>query len=186
MLKNLEKLLESEKSNKNIFDIIVYGSSLKGKTNPEDIDIVVIFLEGSLSDRLNRLQKIKPKIKKDYKKVDIKQMLLKDLFSTSFLARTGILLEGYSLFKKTKFSETLGFKAFTLFWYDLKGLTHTEKVKFNYILAGRNKEGIIKELKVIRLTNGTIKIPIESSQIFESVLRSNNINFNKKNILEEV
>ena len=185
ILKNLNKLLEYEKES-NIFDIVVYGSSLKGKTDPEDIDIIVIFLEGSLNERLNKLQEIKQKIKKIEKKIDFKQMLLKDFFSTVFLARAGILLEGYSLFKKRKFCETLSFRSFTLFWYKLDKLTHSQKVKFNYILAGRNKKGIIKELEGIRLTNGVIKIPIESSYIFEDILKENNISFDKKNILEEI
>ena len=112
-------------------------------------------------------------------------MLLQDIFSTSFLARTGILLEGISIFKNKKFCEALGFKSFTLFWYDLKGLTHSQKVKFNYILAGRNIKGVIEELRGKRIVNGAIKIPIENSIIFEDILKKNKINYFKKNIIEE-
>lgn len=184
MLKSLEKSLISEQKNADIFDVIVYGSALKGKIVPDDIDIVIIFLRGSLKERLDILQKIKRKIKLD--SADLKQMLLKDLFSSSFLARTGILLEGWSLFKKRKFSEVLGFKAYTLFWYTLEGLSHSEKVKFNYILAGRNSEGVMAEMKGERLANGAVKIPIENSLAFEEIIKNNKINYKKKNILEEI
>ena len=60
------------------------------------------------------------------------------------------------------------------------------KVKFNYILAGRNTRGIIKELDGERLVNGAVKIPIKNSIIFEKILKSNNVNYHKKNIMEEV
>jgi predicted nucleotidyltransferase len=187
MLKTLKECLESEKKDKTIFDMIVYGSLVKGKESARDIDILVIFLEGSLRERLDRMQIIKEKIKnKISREIDIKQILIKDLFSPEFFARTGILLEGFSVFRNKRFCETIGFKANTLFWYDLKNLNHTQKVKFNYILAGRNAEGIIKKLKGERLAQGAVKIPIENSIEFEELLKSNKINYTKKNILEEI
>ena len=62
MLNTLKKLLEQEKKNKSIFDIIIYGSSVKGTDKPGDIDIMVIFLEGSLRERLDYVQQIKSKM----------------------------------------------------------------------------------------------------------------------------
>ena len=188
MLKLLKKLLDSEKKDKVIFDIVVYGSLVKGKTSARDIDIAVIFLEGTLRERLDKIQNIKNKIKpKVSEELDIKQMLLQDLFSSDFLARTGILLEGESIFKGKKFCETLGFKAFSLFWYDLRKLTHTQKVKFNYILAGRGGfKGIIRHLEGERLASGAVKIPMQKSIEFEEVLKTNNINYRKKDILEAI
>lgn len=81
----------------------------------------------------------------------------------------------------------LGFKSFTLFWYNLKGLTHAQKIRFNYILAGRRSlKGMIKELKGKRLVRGAVKIPIEHSIEFEEILKANDVNYKKKNILEEI
>ncbi len=188
MLKLLKKHLDSEKKDKNIFDIIIYGSFVKGKMNANDIDIAIIFLEGTLRERLDKIQAIKSRLsKKIDKKLDVKQILLQQLFSSDFLARTGILLEGESVFKNKKFSETLGFKAFSLFWYTLNGLTHTQKVQFNYILAGRNSlKGMLKNLKGERLANGAIKIPIQNSIEFEEILKANKIEYQKKDILEVI
>src|SRR3989344_7753740 len=179
ILKKLKKCLESEKTNKKIFDIIVYGSLVKGKIEARDIDILVIFLEGKLRERLDMIQIIKNKIKKNFDNIDIKQILLEDLFSKEFLARTGIFLEGISIFRDRKFCETLGFGSCSLFWYSLKGMTHSQKVKFNYVLAGRNKEGIIELFNGERLAAGVIKIPIQYSLEFEGILKRSNIEYKK-------
>ncbi len=184
--KHLRKYLMLEKREL-IFDIVVYGSAAKGKLNPRDVDIMIIFSGGDLRQRLDTTQEIKNRLKKKIGgNIDIKQTLLKDLFSPEFLARTGVLLEGFSISKNKKFCETFGFDSYALFWYDLKGLTHTQKVKFNYILAGRNQKGIIERLSGKRLAGGVVRVPIENSVEFEEVLKKNNISYNKKNVLEEV
>lgn len=186
ILEKLKKCLKDEKKEP-IFDIIVFGSFVKGKMFPRDIDIMVVFLEGSLRERLDIIQDIKNKVKRKIDiNLDMQQCLLKDLFSTEFLARTGILLEGFSIFHNKKFCQILGFDSYTIFWYNLKGLSHTQKIKFNYILAGRNQKGVIELLNGTRLTSGVIKIPIEHSLEFEEILKRNKINYNKKNILEEL
>ena len=186
ILKELKKCLKSEKR-ENIFDIVIFGSLVKGSLEPRDIDVMVIFLDGSLKERLDAVQEIKNRLKgKIDEAIDIKQCLLKDLFSLEFMARTGILLEGVSIFHNKKFCQTLGFESYTIFWYRLKNLTHTQKVKFNYILAGRNQKGIIELLNGTRLMNGVVKIPIENSLEFERILKDNRISYNKKNILEEL
>ena len=187
MLKELKKYLDSEKKDKSIFDIIVYGSFVKGKENAKDVDIVVIFSEGTLRERLDKIHDIKNKLKHMGKEIDIKQITLNKLFETDFFARTGILKEGISVFKDTQFSETLGFKSYSLFWYNLNGLTHTQKVRFNYILSGRkDMKGMIKELKGERLVSGAVKIPILKSLEFEEILKANSVNYKKKDILEEI
>ncbi len=186
MLKNLKKLLESEKKDNTIFDIIIYGSFVKGKQKSNDIDIAVIFLSGTLRERLDKIQNIKTKLNNITIKIDIKQILLKELFDPAFFNRTGIINEGISIFKNMKFCETLGYKACTLFWYNLKGLKHKDKVKFNYILAGRNTKGILEEFNGMRLANGAVKIPVENSIAFEDILKANNVKFDKSNILEEI
>lgn len=187
MLKNLKKILISEKEDKGIFDIIIYGSFVKGRMVPSDIDIMIIFLEGKLTERLSKLQNIKNKIKNVVDiKLDMKQMMLKDFFSPKLFARTGILLGGISIFKDKKLAEIMGFEAFSTFSYTLKGLTHNQKIKIGYILKGRNSIGIIKTLKGERLGSGAIKIPIKNSLEFEELLQKHNIEYKKHNILEEI
>jgi len=188
MLKNLEKLLESEKKDKRIFDIVIYGSAVKGKEQPNDVDILIIFTEGTLRDRLNKAQQIKSKVKSSFKDVelDVKQILLVELFSPEFFARTGIFLGGISVFKSRRFSETLGFRPFALFTYSLEKLSHTEKIKFNYVLSGRNAKGIIEQFGGKRIASGAVKMPLENALAFEDVLKEHKVEYERVSVLQEV
>ena len=62
ILKELKKCLKSEKK-ENIFDIVIFGSLVKGSLEPRDIDVMVIFLDGSLKERLDAVQEIKNRLK---------------------------------------------------------------------------------------------------------------------------
>ena len=187
MLKNLRRHLESEIGKDSIFDIILYGSSVKGKPSPGDIDVLIIYLKGSLRERLDKTQNIKISLRKFFQQnIDIKQILLNELFSPNFFARTGVLLEGISVRSGKHFSENLGFRPYTLFSWTLSGLTHSEKIRFNYILAGRGMQGILKELGGVRLASGAVKIPISNSAVFEEILKTNKVPYSKKNMLEEI
>ena len=184
MLKELRRLLKNEKKNKDIFDILVYGSFTKGKYDPRDIDIAVIFREAKLKERLEKIQLIKRKIKS--KKIDIKAYLLEDLFKKEVFSRSGLFLEGVSVFDGRSFSRKIGFKGFVLYVYNLRGKTHTDKVKFNYVLSGRNGKGIVEMLEGKHLSPGTILMPVKNSFEFEDVLKLHKISFKKKNMLVQI
>ena len=137
-----------------------------------------------LKERLNLAQNFKNKIKSNLN-LDIKTINLKELFEKEFLARQGILIEGYSLPHKEKFSKRLGFIGYSIFTYNLLNLNHNEKTKFTYALIGRRGEkGMLKQINSITLWKGAVKIPIENSIIFEDFLKRWNLNYKKENILE--
>ena len=188
MQKDYLKLLElnSKKFKENykeIFDMVIYGSFVKGKMNFNDIDIMLIFIETNLEKRLEIAGKFK-EIIKEIKNADIKTMNLKELFEAGFLARQGLLIEGISLVKSKSLAEIMGFKGYSLFTYNLKNLNHNEKTKFTYILIGRNSEGIVKSLKGKQLGRGAVKIPIENSHTFFEFLEKWKIDYKRNNILE--
>jgi predicted nucleotidyltransferase len=179
-------ILESKKFAKenSIFDIVLYGSNVKGKLDSNDIDILVIFENEPLKKRSSLSQEFKSKIKGNLN-LDIKTINLIEFFEKDFLARQGVLIEGYSLLNKENFSERMGFKGYSIFTYSLKNLDHNNKTKFTYALIGRRKEkGILKQVNAIPLGKGAVKIPIENSIIFEDFLKEWNIMFKKENILE--
>ena len=183
MLTELKNWLKSEAKDKSIFDIVVYGSVAKGKYHPRDIDIAVIFRTGSLEERLNKIQKIKKKI--PIKNIDIKALLWEELFQEEFFARSGIFLEGISVINGEHFAKRLGFSGGILFIYNLKNKTHTEKVKFNYLLSGRTSSGIVGKLNGKQISPGVVKIPIQNSFEFEQILISHHISFTKEAILTQ-
>lgn len=186
MLSSLQKNVQQEKNDSSIFDIVLYGSAVRGKINPRDIDIAVIFREGTLKQRLEKIQAIKKKIKENEFIIDIKGILWEELFQQEFFARSGIFVEGISLFDGKPFSYKMGFESSILFFYILKNKSHTEKIKFNYILRGRNDIGIIKKLQGTHLAPGVIKFPIKSAAEFEEILLQHTISYTKMNVLIQI
>lgn len=183
-LKFLESKSKSFEKDRGISDIVVYGSNARGKVEARDIDILIIFKEKPLEERVEITQKFKEKIGKEIGKLDIKTINLSELFETSFLARQAILTEGYSLINRIPFSEKIGFLSYSLFTYKLKNLSHNNKTKFTYSLIGRGKnQGILKKLNAKPLGKAVILLPIQNSSFFEDFLKKWKIDYNKKNIL---
>ena len=165
-----------------IFDVVIYGSAVKGKDEPRDIDIMLIFLDRNLKERLDIVQNFK-QVSKKINKLDVKSMNLKDIFDNKFLARQGVLLEGRSLINEVTLADRLGFKSYSIFSYNLKNLNHNEKTKFTYALIGRKEDGMIKKVEGEPLGKGAIIVPIENSIIFEEFLNQWNVKYNKRNAL---
>lgn len=187
MQKDYLSFLSSECSklakNKGIFDIVLYGSAVKGKEEPGDIDLLLIFREISLKERAETAQNFKEKLRTKLKGIDIKTINLHELFESDFLARQAVLVEGYSLVHNMPFCERMGFKGYALFTYNLKGLTQNDKTKFIYALSGRIKEGIASELKAESLGRGAVIVPISNSLRFEAFMQKWNLNYEKKKIV---
>jgi len=183
MEKNLLEYLKSESKkfrDNQLFDIVLYGSSVKSKEEPRDIDILMVFKEKSLNERLEIAHSFKQKIKKKIKNPDVKTINLIELFDSNFSARQGIFTEGYSLIDNLPFSLKIGFRGFALFTYSLKNLSHNEKTRFTYSLIGRNDEGMIKKTNALPLGKGALIVPIEKSIMFEDFLNQWKVNYKMK------
>ena len=172
-----------KKENKEIFDIVIYGSFVKGKMDFNDIDLMVVFLETSLEKRLEIAQKLKFLMKKEIEKIDIKTMNFADFFDENFLARQGVIMEGKSLIKNKSLAELFGFDSFAVFSYKLKNLNHNKKTQFVYALSGRNNKGVLESLNGISLGRGVALIPMHYSNEFEAFLQGWNIVYSLKKVL---
>ncbi len=168
---------------KEIFDVVLYGSATKGKSNVRDIDILIIFTDEKLRTRVEIAQQLKEILREKILNLDIKTINLSELFDKEFLARQSILIEGLSLIENKPIAEKLGFEGYALFNYKLTNLNHNEKTKFTYALIGRNTDGILKKLKAKKLGRGALLIPIENSITFEEFLTKWKIQFQSKNVL---
>ncbi|MDP4039157.1 MAG: nucleotidyltransferase domain-containing protein [Candidatus Pacearchaeota archaeon] len=182
-LKSLESISKKFFQDEKLFDIILYGSAVKGKDEPRDIDIVLIFFDRNIKERLEIAQDFKKKLPKALR-LDIQTLNVKDFFDAGFFARQGILIEGYSLVSGMKFSKKLGFKGYSLFSYVLGNLNNSQKTLFTYSLIGRGKEeGMVKKVKGQSIGKGAFLVPIENSVLFEDFLEKWKIKYTKKNIL---
>lgn len=181
-LKLLELESKNYKKDKNIFDIVLYGSRVKGKRETNDWDIIFIFLNLSLEKRLEITQNFKEKLK--LKNLDIKSINLNELFEKNFLARQGIIAEGVSLIDKKTLQEKFGFKSFELFILEVKNLSNLKKVQITYALNGRNKEtGFLERIKGKKISQKTFLIPIENSNLFKEFLEKWEIPYTSKYFL---
>jgi len=175
-IRNFLKIHEKE-----IFDIIIFGSSIRGKGKPQDIDILIL-----LKDKENI--ELNYELRKKLEKIDLKTEIIgktyKDIFSSKFLPREDILSDGYSLLSNKSFSRSFGYESFIMFKYSLKGFNASKRMMFYYALEGRReKKGMIKELDGIKFTNAVVLIPIKNSELFEDFLNSWNIKIKRTRIL---
>ena len=181
--KNLTKQSNEfcKKNKTKVIDIVLYGSSVKGKLSPRDIDILLICQGQTLKDIRDLTYTFSKLLKKQEIKADVKGMNLKDFFNPKFLMRQAVLIEGISLIDKKKLGEKLGFKGHVLFSFSTKKLSHSKKTRFQYAFKGRRQEpGILKEVKGEHLGAGVVMIPIECSLEFQMFLDTWDVDYKKK------
>ena len=174
MQKKLESLLEIKKKlkhyleDKKVYDVILFGSYVKGKTNPGDIDIVVISDETLEEINGFHVSFIKPK----------------EFFVNTPSLINALLREGFSLKKNKSFSQCYGFNNECLFVYELSSLNASLKVQIVKILRGKKFEkGMVEELNGKWLANSVFTCPIEKDYLFESFFVNKRIKFKKSYVL---
>ena len=170
--------------NKEVFDILQFGSSIFENSSPKDIDIAVIFQKIPLKEQLAQAQEIKKQLeKKTDLPVHIKSFDLYSLFESSNFAKESILFYGKSLITKEYFSRKLGLNPITQIEYSLKKLAKKEKIKFNYLLNGKKeKYGLLRKYGGELKNPGLIEISPEHEKIFVEKIREITSDFkvNKK------
>ena len=172
ILKNIKLKNELNKFIKTteIKDILVFGSLIKGKEKPNDVDILVIFKKRVIKDQEYQIKKI---LTKHYNNVSIISKTKKTITEASFDARESILFEAFSLLTKKNLAEEYGFISFGLFKYNFSNWDKLQKTKFYYALNGRgSEEGIFQQLNSIKLSDQTILIPLNKIDNFKEFLDS--------------
>jgi len=176
MQMNLKKLLEIKKklkkllTDKNIQEIVLFGSFVKGKVEPKDIDIAII---------LNKKEFDLNKENSNLQGFHVSFLDFEDFFKPTSLIRT-LFREGYSLKNNKYFSEVYGFKNRCLFRYELTGLTSSEKVITVNFLRGKNKEkGLVLDKQGEWISNQVFLCPVIFDSIFERFFLNKKIKFKK-------
>ena len=183
----LKELLKNKKflkatdvfmQDKDVIDVIIFGSSVREKENPFDIDILVIYLteKRENTDETYQFRKrIEEIVKKNVHAVSIGY---KNLFKPEFLPRQSILSEGFSMKIKNYLSEGFGFSSRILFKYSLKEKNNSKRMQFYYALYGRKKEkGILEKSNCLKFSDSIILSPIENSELLKNFFKKNSIQF---------
>ncbi|ASJ08054.1 nucleotidyltransferase [Thermococcus siculi] len=162
------------KSHEEVFDVVLYGSTVLGKEKPNDIDLMILTrgklpplklrelilqLKGTLSTAIPR------------EKLDVRAMSLEELFDPNNLASLGVLVEGYSLRHNKNLAELMNGKAYAIFRFTLGGLPRKDRVRFQYALKGRDmRSGLLKELNGEQWGAWVVAVPIQHTYRFREFL----------------
>jgi len=161
---------------KEIIDLILFGSIIKGKTIPKDIDIAII-LEKELTNIL------KEKIK-NLKNFHMSIITLKEFFVNPPSIINTLFREGYSLKNRRYLCENFKFSNKVLFKYSLTSLGASEKVKIVNILRGKGKEkGLVETYNGEWLANQVFIVPVSVSSLFEGFFNNFKLNFKRYYVL---
>src|SRR3989338_1984079 len=157
--KQLKKNLQSEsrkffQDHDDLVDILLFGSAVKGKDKPNDLDILLIFNRKKDLEKSQQLRRLLEK--KSNLNVSITPKTYLELFETNFLAREAILTEAYSLVNGRGIAQGLGFSNLIMFNYKLKGKNNSERMRFYYSLYGRNSIGMLERLNAVKYTDTII------------------------------
>ena len=152
-----------------IIDILVFGSTIKGKANPNDLDIAII---------------TEKPFKKEIKGVHLSVIKPRDFFIKPPSLTHTLLREGYSLKNNKPLSEYYKFNNKVLFFYELKGLNPSKKVKVVNFLKGKQKKGgLVKEKNGKWIANQVFIVPIGNENIFEKFFLNLKVKFKKSYVL---
>lgn len=155
--------------NKEVLDVIVFGSAVKGKSMPNDIDLAVIS-EKYLTFTIDNFHII--------------QLKPSDFFANPPGVINTLLREGYSLKNNKSFSEVYHFLNKVLFTYSLTGLNPSLKVKVVNALRGKKEgKGLVEENNGKWLANQVFFIPVENEHIFEKLFINFKMKFSKYYVL---
>ena len=161
MKQTVKKLKQYLQKNKEIIDIILFGSFVKGKGNVSDLDIAVLS-----SANLNRNM-----IKKEFEtflshKIDLQIVTLLDYDKPFWLT---LIREGFSVKHDCFLHQLYKIEPLVLYKYSLKQLSVSKKVMFERAL--KNFTGIQ------RLSNRVILVPIPKAEEFNDLLKTWDLDF---------
>jgi len=158
-------------------DIIIFGSLVREKSHPKDIDIAVLVCEKDEA----MLEKIENEIKDSFVEleIDITVLAIKDIYSPVWLS---IISEGWSVAREEFLPALYNISPSKLYKYSIRMLTPVQKVQFD-----RGLKAMIDDLGGVRMTRTVVLIPLQKSEPFEEFLRTWKIDFETRryNLLPE-
>ncbi len=177
-LKSSKKLYRDYKTK--IIDIVIFGSSVKGKYLPADIDIAVILKNTKESEFIDLIEKFNSYFDR---KVHLNLLAIETAFQNS-LFKT-LLEEGISLIDQKPLYKKLGYEPGCIFSINLTKLDKSKKVLFSYALHGKNKQkGILSSLNGGEIGRAVLFIPISYTEEFKAFLELWNVDFYMMKILK--
>lgn len=167
-----------------VFDIVQFGSSTFESSEPNDIDVAVIFKNTSVKNQMESAQNIKEQLQSKVKiPIHVKSFDLYSFFDKGNFAKENILFNGFSLLNKNEFSLKFGLKPFVNINYDLNKFDKKTKIRFNYLLSGRQgKYGLLKKYGGKIIGPGILQIAPIHEKIFLEKINKFNLDYEVSHI----
>ncbi|MFA5797264.1 MAG: nucleotidyltransferase domain-containing protein [Candidatus Woesearchaeota archaeon] len=154
--------------NIDIIDIIIFGSAVKGKINPSDIDVAIITTNKDLEINLTGYH--------------ISIITIEDFFVKPITLINTLIREGYSILNNKKFSEIFRFESKILYTYSMKNMDNKQKVKITTLFRGKKNKGLVEKYGEW-ITDGTFIADTAYEEIFDEAFKINAVLFKKRYIL---
>ena len=144
-----------------IDDLIIFGSAVKGSSDPKDLDIALL-----LKDERELIQ-IKEDVRAISKDVDIQ--IVNSIYSTIWPV---LMREGFSVRKEAFLHDLYKLTPITLYKYSLKKLNPIQKVQFT-----RGLKKALSDTKAKILSRSVVIVPIEKKAGFDEFLSTWNLTY---------
>jgi|SRR3989344_1554468 len=164
--------------NEELDDIIIFGSSIKGKKNANDLDLC--FVLNKPNDDL--VKSALDKFEKEDIAVHITRSKFSSILDDSMLWKT-LIHEGFSIRKGKNISDILGLKPYLLFQYILTRLDITKKQSFSHALYGSGgRVNYLKKLNGLKIGRNAVAVPLETSEELRAFFETWNLTYEVKRI----
>ncbi|MBW3004168.1 nucleotidyltransferase domain-containing protein [Candidatus Woesearchaeota archaeon] len=154
---------------KDVEDFYIFGSFVKGKFKPADIDVGMIVHKKDYP--------LLAKVVKDLKGLHVEMFMFKEMFTEPIWK--SFLSEGYSVRRGGFLRDLMKIESYVLFQYSLKSLNRSEKTMFN--------RGFTLKLRGVRgkpIAPGAVMIPVEHENAFDEFLEVwDKVKVKKKRVL---
>lgn len=161
----LLKLRELLSRHKTIDDIIIFGSIVKGSSEPKDLDIALMLKDES------ETRNIKEDIRLISNEADIE--IINSIYNPLWVV---LMREGFSV-KKNKFLfEFYKIEPMVLYKYSLKKLNSVQKVQFT-----RGFKKVLEGTKAKILSRSIVLVPIDRKGEFDEFLNTWNLTYETQN-----
>lgn len=183
MLKNLKEFLKLKSEWKNhwkheVADIVLFGSVIRGKLNPTDIDACLIFREKINLDIVKKVNAILGE------KFHVSSLVVDNFFTNYHSLAKTLFFEGKSLITNKSLIENYSMNPRVLYSYDLSKENSSKKVRFVYLLRGRiNNDGLVKVWKGEFISNSSFIVPLVYDSEVQEVLDKWKIKYKRKRLL---
>ena len=169
-----------ESKDENVLDILGFGSFVRGKTRPGDVDVCVVFLSDIDNSKVNEFYS---RCRRAGINVHVSPLVAENFFLKHHTLATTVLYEGVSLIDGAPAAKRFGLEAWALYTYGIAGMKPSEGVRFVYAMKGRGKNmGLVRDYGGFFLSHGCFMIPVGKDGEMREALERWKVKYMRKNI----